>query len=204
MSTLTIKSINDQHTFEPILTESDRNNWRGSPRKTFSATEIGIIKDMADKRCTLNEIGHMFNVSRTVFKAIRENESHPNYFALIDIFGQIKRRQRHKPTKRQIALKAQESKDQSIYDELNSIAINHLLEELMSSDNSHINAQDRETVKEYKYLRKALAKYLRLNDKNDPSYIHSKALFDKVTKELINVTRKVYDDEGKQSKEPKD
>ena len=60
----------------------------------------------------------------------------------------------------------------------------------MTSDNSALNAQDKENAELYKSLRKRL----RLEDKDSPLYEQTLALYNEITKELINVTKRIYNE----------
>mgnify|MGYP003133835293 CR=1 FL=1 len=130
MNRTTVNQISQQYKLVDVLKNTDLKNWRGSPRHTFSANDLKAIKIMHKNGLTKDRIAKHFEISRTVFLTIRENADHPNHIALIDIFGKIKRRQRHKPTKSQLEAQAQaQAKKPSTIealDELSRLAINHL------------------------------------------------------------------------------
>ena len=74
----------------------------------------------------------------------------------------------------------------------------------MTSDNSQLNAEDKAIALKYKNLNESLKDALRIEDKSDPMYIHAQALYDIITSQLIEVTRKIYDErEQKQNESSK-
>jgi len=148
--------------------------------------QLDTIRLMKDRK--LKDIASAIGVHRSFLYQIRINEHHVNHKALVEIMGKPKKRKRHKPLKGQ--LKEQAVNLNSTPDELSSLAIGFLLEYIMTSDNSALNARDKDLARLYKSLREAL----RLSNKNEPLYDHSLALYNEVTKELINVTRKIYDE----------
>jgi len=210
MQTNTINGITKQYKLDKLLIDTDVKNWRGSPRKTFSVDELMTIAKEYKKKKTQNQIAEKLGTNRSTFKSIRLNKNHPNHIALIDIFGEVRPRQRHKPLKKDLEQQAinkssalnLEKTDQLTDEMLRSIAIERTREIIMSSDNSEFDARYKELALLYKRLKESL----RLDKINDPLYEHSKALYDEVTKELINVTRKIYDDrqESQSLQKPQD
>ena len=147
------------------------------------------------KHRKLKDISQAIGVHRTHLYHIRINEHHVNHKALVEILGKPKKRNRHKPLRSQLKEQAVNQKStpnelSSTLNDLSSLAIGFLLESIMTSDNSVLNARDKDLARLYKSLREAL----RLSNKNEPLYEHSLALYNEVTKELINVTRKIYDE----------
>jgi len=140
----------------------------------------------------LKDISQAIGVHRTHLYHIRINEHHVNHKALVEILGKPKKRNRHKPLRSQ--LKEQAVNQKSTPNELSSLAIGFLLENIMTSDNSALNARDKKIALEYKNLNESLKEALRLEDKNDPMYVHAKALYDIITSQLIEVARKIYDE----------
>ena len=144
------------------------------------------------KHRKLKDISQAIGVHRTHLYHIRINEHHVNHKALVEILGKPKKRNRHKPLRSQ--LKEQAVNQKSTPNELSSLAIGFLLENIMTSDNSALNARDKKIALEYKNLNESLKEALRLEDKNDPMYVHAKALYDIITSQLIEVARKIYDE----------
>ena len=144
------------------------------------------------KHRKLKDISQAIGVHRTHLYQIRINEHHVNHKALVEILGKPKKRNRHKPLRSQ--LKEQAVNQKSTPNELSSLAIGFLLENIMTSDNSALNARDKKIALEYKNLNESLKEALRLEDKNDPMYVHAKALYDIITSQLIEVARKIYDE----------
>lgn len=163
--------------------------WRlteNSKISILNERQLETIRLMKHRK--LKDISQAIGVHRTHLYHIRINEHHVNHKALIEILGKPKKRNRHKPLRSE--LKEQAVDLNQTPDELSSLAIGFLLEYIMTSDNSALNARDKDLARLYKSLREAL----RLSNKNEPLYEHSLALYNEVTKELINVTRKIYDE----------
>lgn len=147
------------------------------------------------KHRKLKDISQAIGVHRTHLYHIRINEHHVNHKALVEILGKPKKRNRHKPLRSQLKEQAVNQKStpnelSSTLNDLSSLAIGFLLESIMTSDNSVLNARDKELARLYKQLRKQL----RLEDKNSPVYGKSLELYNDITAALINVTRKIYDE----------
>jgi len=163
--------------------------WRlteNSKISILNERQLETIRLMKHRK--LKDISQAIGVHRTHLYQIRINEHHVNHKALVEILGKPKKRNRHKPLRSE--LKEQAVNLKQTPDELSSLAIGFLLEYIMTSDNSALNARDKDLARLYKSLREAL----RLSNKNEPLYEHSLALYNEVTKELINVTRKIYDE----------
>ena len=161
------------------LTEDSNNS-------ILNERQLETIRLMKHRK--LKDIASAIGVHRSFLYQIRINEHHVNHKALVEIMGKPKKRKRHKPLRSQ--LKEQTVNLNPTPNELSSLAIGFLLEYIMTSDNSALNARDKDLARLYKSLREAL----RLSNKNEPLYEHSLALYNEVTKELINVTRKIYDE----------
>jgi hypothetical protein len=163
--------------------------WRlteNSNDSILNERQLETIRLMKHRK--LKDIASAIGVHRSFLYQIRINEHHVNHKALVEIMGKPKKRKRHKPLRSQ--LKEQAVNLNPTPDELSSLAVGFLLEYIMTSDNSALNARDKDLARLYKSLREAL----RLSNKNEPLYEHSLALYNEVTKELINVTRKIYDE----------
>ena len=167
--------------------------WRlteNSKISILNERQLETIRLMKHRK--LKDISQAIGVHRTHLYQIRINEHHVNHKALVEILGKPKKRNRHKPLRSQ--LKEQAVNQKSTPNELSSLAIGFLLENIMTSDNSALNARDKKIALEYKNLNESLKEALRLEDKNDPMYVHAKALYDIITSQLIEVARKIYDE----------
>jgi len=167
--------------------------WRlteNSKISILNERQLETIRLMKHRK--LKDISQAIGVHRTHLYHIRINEHHVNHKALVEILGKPKKRNRHKPLRSQ--LKEQAVNQKSTPNELSSLAIGFLLENIMTSDNSALNARDKKIALEYKNLNESLKEALRLEDKNDPMYVHAKALYDIITSQLIEVARKIYDE----------
>ena len=200
MQTNTINGITKQYKLDKLLIDADVKNWRGSPRKTFSVDDLNKIDKMYKKQKKQNEIAAELGTNRSAFRAIRLNKNHPNHIALINIFGEVRPRQRHKPLKQDLEQQTIE-KGSALNDELQFQAEMHY-GYLMKSEMSELNAQDKIVAEKYANLRKML----RLYDVDDPMYLHAKTLYDDVVQSLLEVTRKIYDEQQQNQsiKKPQD
>lgn len=163
------------------------------------------------KHRKLKDISQAIGVHRTHLYHIRINEHHVNHKALVEILGKPKKRNRHKPLRSELKeqavnLNPTPNELSSTLNDLSSLAIGFLLESIMTSDNSQLNAEDKAIALKYKNLNESLKDALRIEDKSDPMYIHAQALYDIITSQLIEVTRKIYDEreqnQNESSKKP--
>lgn len=188
----TINDLNNQFGLWKHL-QNDKTKrskkFRSRRLMTISSEAVEIVRNMHEQGFTRSAIGQRVGVDRSFFYNAINNPKHPNHEAMFQIFGEISRRKSKK--KRSNKADTNLEKTDQLTDEiLRSIAIERTREIIMSSDNSEFDARYKELALLYKRLKESL----RLDKINDPLYEHSKALYDEVTKELINVTRKIYDD----------
>jgi len=196
----TINDLTNQFSFMELANnQSNSNNKLTKSRykrpKNFRASEKELQQmiKLRDQGKTHLEIAEELNIGRNFFYQTRNDPKHPQHKIMTEIFGGIKRNNRNEPLN-DISLVS----DNSIQETFNNLARCFVLEYIMTSDNSQINAQDLKVAQRYSDLKAALEEALRLDDKEDPMYVYSKALYDEITSKLIDVTRKIYDERQKQ------
>jgi len=170
-------------------------------RKRFLASEqqLTAMKELLIQGKTQEEMADILNIGRNFFYTSRNNPKHPQYKIMSDIFGPVRRR--IKESVKAQSLNANSIIDDSVQKTFNNFAIKFVCEYIMTSDNSQINTHDKIVVEEYNKLKDALKGALRLEDKNDPMYVHAKSLYDEITNQLINVARKIYDERQDQDQD---
>lgn len=195
-----INDISNQFAFMELARNQDNSNNKTKKRhyrrrRNFLASEHEIqqMKELSAKGKTHYEIANILNIGRNFFYHTRNDPKHPQHRIMVEIFGEIKRINTFEPP-----TSISSVSDNSILETFNNLARCFVLEYIMTSDNSQINAQDLDVAKRYSRLKTALEEALRLEDKNDPMYIYSKALYNEITSQLIDVTRKIYDERQKQ------
>lgn len=205
MNENTINDFNNQFTFmEQTRNQNNSNNktqkrhYRRPRNFLASEKEFQKMRELNAKGKHHYEIADELNIGRNFFYHTRNDPKHPQHKIMLEIFGPIKRVKPTEPTKPIFS-----SSDNSIQETFNNLARCFVLEYIMTSHNSQINAQDLDIAKRYNNLKTTLEQALRLEDKDDPMYIYSKALYDEITSQLIDVTRKIYDERQKQEQQLK-
>jgi len=157
---------------------------------TITDEDIKTVKDMHFWGFRRKDIANRIGVDRGFFYNAINNPKHPNHKEMYKIFGAVKRRRTSKRRMDRVYNPTIQKTDDQIPNDSERETLGFLLEYIMSSDNSALNAQDKENAELYKSLRKRL----RLEDKDSPLYEQTLALYNEITKELINVTKRIYNE----------